>query len=292
MRWFVFWPQRGSEAGGLGQEVQHQPHVSVLVVDGVQLAQQLLGPGLLAVHHLRGGLKFAPVAPHEAGQVPAAGAEEIHQRHDGCDHVDHEEGHGDNQDVEVELGGDAGTLVPGAVHVTEHPNIVILEVGDVIDIDVRHVPCLPVDELPEAKQWHPEEEHESKEKLKNILCNISGEHRGLMFETLPHLDYIQLLFIITICPIFIFLLGKQRVESLQLLFVFEKFVRKFLDAEEDEGGDEEDVGEVDGELAHGLVGAECLDIPHVVPWVIRRRGPGPTLTILGAGIATGSRNYL
>ena len=143
-------PQRGSEAGGLGQEVQHEPHVPVLVVDLVQLAQQLLGACLLAVHHLGSRLELAPVAPHEAGQVPAAGAEEVHQRHDGGDHVDHEQGHGDNQDIEVELGGDTGTLVPGAVHVTEHPDIVILEVGDVINIDVRHVPCFPVDELSES----------------------------------------------------------------------------------------------------------------------------------------------
>ena len=103
-----------------------------------------------------------------------------------------------------------------------------------------------------------------------------------MFEALPDLNHIQLLFIITICPIFIFLSGKQGVESLQLLFVFEKFVCEFLDAEKDEGGDEEDVGEVDGELAHGLVGAECLDIPHVVSRVIWGGGPVSALVLLGA----------
>ena len=104
-----------------------------------------------------------------------------------------------------------------------------------------------------------------------------------MFETLPNLNYIQLLFIMFImCSIFSFLLGKQRIESLQLLFVFEKFVGEFLDAEKDEGGDEEDVGEVDGELAHGLVGAECLDIPHVVSRIIRGRRPVPALVLLGA----------
>ena len=67
-----------------------------------------------------------------------------------------------------------------------------------------------------------------------------------------------------------------------MLFVFEKFVCEFLNAEEYEGRDKEDVGEVDGELAHRLVGAECLDIPHVVPGVIGGRGPGAALTILGA----------
>lgn len=104
-----------------------------------------------------------------------------------------------------------------------------------------------------------------------------------MFETLPNLNYIQLLFIMFImCSIFSFLLGKQRIESLQLLFVFEKFVCEFLDAEKDEGGDEEDIGEVDGELAHGLVGAECLDIPHVVAGIIRGGGPVPALVLLGA----------
>ena len=46
-------PQRGGEAGGLGQEVQHEPHVPVLVVDLVQLAQQRLRARLGRVPALR-----------------------------------------------------------------------------------------------------------------------------------------------------------------------------------------------------------------------------------------------
>ena len=90
--------------------------------------------------------------------------------------MNHQQRHGHDQDVEVELGGDAGTLVPGPVHVAKHPDVVILEVRDVIEVDVRHVPGVPVGELSEAKQSHPEEEHEAKQKLKNVLCKISREY--------------------------------------------------------------------------------------------------------------------
>ena len=94
--------QGRSQTGGLGQEVQHEPEVPVLVVDLVQLPQQLLGARLSPLH-LGCGLELALVAPHEAGQLPPAGTEEVHQGEEGGEEEQEEQGHRHYQHVQVEL---------------------------------------------------------------------------------------------------------------------------------------------------------------------------------------------
>ena len=54
--------------------------------------------------HLGGGLELAAVAAHEVCEVAAAGAQEVHQGEDGGEDVHQQQHHGDDQDVEVELG--------------------------------------------------------------------------------------------------------------------------------------------------------------------------------------------
>ena len=60
---------------------------------------------------------------------------------------------------------------------------------------------------------------------------------------------------------------KKRVESLNLNIGFKDLLEEPLNPNQDESRDEEDVGEVEGELAKGLVGAVGLDIVYMVSWV-------------------------
>ena len=60
---------------------------------------------------------------------------------------------------------------------------------------------------------------------------------------------------------------KKGVESLNLNIGFEYLLEEPLNPHQDESGDEEDVGKVEGELAKGLVSAVRLDIVYMVPWV-------------------------
>ena len=95
-------PERRRQARGLGQEVQKEPQVSVLVVNLVQFPEQILGTGLPPLH-LGCGLEFALVTPHEAGELPATGTEQIHQREERRQQEQHQQPHSHDQDVEVKL---------------------------------------------------------------------------------------------------------------------------------------------------------------------------------------------
>ena len=70
------------------------------------------------------------------------------------------------------------------------------------------------------------------------------------------------------------------MESLHLHIGLEQLLEDSLNGSQDQGREEEDVGEVEGEPAQSIVGAICLDIPCMVTRVYSTVRTRTTLTWL------------
>ena len=68
----------------------------------MELPQQLFRARISPLH-LGCRLELALVSPHEAGQLPPAGTEEVHQGEEGGQQVQQEQGHRHYQHVQVKL---------------------------------------------------------------------------------------------------------------------------------------------------------------------------------------------
>ena len=74
------------------------------------------------------------------------------------------------------------------------------------------------------------------------------------------------------------------MKSLHLHIGLEQLLEDPLNGGQDQGREEEDVGEVEGEPAQSIVSAVCLDIPCMVTRVYTTVRTGTALTWLGMTI--------
>ena len=125
---------------------------------------------------------LVPFLPsHEACQLTTAWTKEVHHGEDRCDHVDQLQHQGHNQHVQIELSWYSSAFIPIIMNITEHANIILLQVNQVIKSDVSDIPSVPIYQLSETNQSHPYENHQSGNELQYSFQEVGFKHSEIIF---------------------------------------------------------------------------------------------------------------
>ena len=112
---------------------------------------------------------------------------------EGGGEVNEEEGEGGDEDVEVELGGHPAALVPAAVYVAEHSNLVAANIDQLGHLNVSDQLCLllqiqvvPVHQLTDPTEGEVASNEEGAETFEDSSDEVGFEEGGVVLERLPH----------------------------------------------------------------------------------------------------------
>ena len=122
-----------------------------------------------------------------------ARAEQPADGEEGGGDVDEEEGEGGDENVEVELGGHPAALIPAAVHVAEHSNLVTANVDQLRHLEASDQLCLllqvegvPVHQLTDPTEGKVATNEEGAEAFEDSSDEVGFEEGGVVLERLPH----------------------------------------------------------------------------------------------------------
>ena len=208
------------------------------------------------------------VVLHEHGQHPPAGAEKPTDGEEGADQVNTEHDQREKQDVEIKLRRDSGALV-----------VCLVNLANWIQIPLN---------LYEASKPEVRGQPRGNQELKQCSDHVVFVEISMLLEGLSDLDgldrVVHVSRVVGLGDALVYLgsLGRtdQGGESLDLSVGAKQTVEEALDADEDDGEDEEDVGEVLGELADGVLGAVVPHVPGLVARVPGACQVSATLVIL------------
>ena len=208
------------------------------------------------------------VVLHELSEDPPARAQQPADGEEGADQVDTEHYQREEQDVEVKLRRHSRTLIVCFVYLANWIKV-SLNFNDPSQPEIRGQPS-------------------SNEELKQSSDHVVLVKISMLLERLSDLNSLDSIVhvscVIGLGNTLVYLrsLGcaDQGRESLYLSVGAKQAIEEALDADEDHGEDEEDVGEVLGELADGVLGAVVPHVPGLVTRVPGAGQVGATLIIL------------
>ena len=133
------------------------------------------------------------MASSSLGHGAQAGADQPADGEEGGGDVDDEQGEGGDEHVQVELGWHPAALVPAAVHVAEHSNLVAtnidqlghLEASDQLRL-LLQTQVVPVHQLTDPTEGEVASDKEGAETFKDGSNEVGFEEGGVVLERLPH----------------------------------------------------------------------------------------------------------
>ena len=136
-----------------------------------------------------GGLNIFASLCHGA----QARAEQPADGEEGGGDVDEEEGEGGDEDIEVELGRHPAALVPAAVHVAEHANLIATDVDQLGHLKASdqlslllQTQVVPVHQLTDPTEGEVASNDEGAKAFKDRSDEVGFEEGGVVLERLPH----------------------------------------------------------------------------------------------------------
>ena len=258
-----------SQAGGRCEKVKQEPQVAVVVVDVIELPEELLPVVADPILLLLGGPpQQLLVVLHELSQDPQVGAQQPTDGEEGADQVNTEHYQRGEQNVEVKLRRHSRALI-----------VCFVYRANWIKVSLN---------FKDAGQQEERGQPRSNEEFKQSSDHVVLVKISVLLERLPDLNSLDSIVHVS-CVIglgdalvYFSSLGctDQGRESFYLGVGAKQAIEEALDANEDHGEDEEDVGEVLGELADGVLGAVVPHVPGLVTRVPGAGQIGATLVIL------------